>query len=119
MKLLLLLFLPVFTLFSREVKAQSFLENPTIQKIEGKVVEFKTPSCFNHTSNVEVRLLLLDTNYITETVVKENVKFNNLNPATTYTYTFDNDASKYTIMVNGVCNISSYFNNNNRLTQYF
>lgn len=119
MKLLPLIFLPFIILFSRAAQAQSFIDNPIIEKIDNKTIEFKTPSCFNNTSDVEVRLLLLDTNYVTETVVKENVKFDNLSPSTSYSYTFDNDASKYTIMVNGVCNISSYFNNNNRLTQYF
>lgn len=119
MKLLPLIFLPLIILFSKTAQAQSFIDNPIIEKIDNKTIEFKTPSCFNNASDVEVRLLLLDTNYITETVVKENVKFDNLSPSTFYSYTFDNDASKYTIMVNGVCNLSSYFNNNNHLRQQF
>jgi hypothetical protein len=111
MKLLPLLFLCSLSLFSLPAKAESFIENPVIEKIEDRIVEFKTPYCFNTQAEVNVRLLLLDTNYVTETVVKENVLFKSLIPATSYSYTFDNNASKYTIMVNGVCNNSSYFNN--------
>lgn len=100
-------------------QAQSFISNPTIQKIDSKNVEFQTPNCLNNkNASTDVRLLLLDTNYVNETVVKENVFFEDLAAYSNYSYTFNNDASKYTIMVNGVCTLSSYFDNN-RLQKHF
>lgn len=82
--------------------------NPQITSVDNKTVYYDAPLCFKENARTEVRLLLLDTNYPNETVIKEHVWFEDLTPGKSYFYTFDNDASKYTIMVNGLCKISDY-----------
>lgn len=78
-------------------------KNPVILKQDGKNIEFKTNSCYNENYTTNVRMMLVDTSNSAETIIKENIYFDDLNVDKIYSYTFDNYTDRYLIMVNGVC----------------
>lgn len=98
--------------FSYSSNTVSQNKNPVILKQDGKNIEFKTNSCYNKNYTTNVRMMLVDTSNSAETIIKENVYFDDLDVDKIYSYTFDNYTDRYLIMVNGVCK-QEPFNNPN------